>query len=60
MRESSSKFKALINKIRRKQFIVSNATLQKEVCYAIKMAAKMVNHHKMTYPVNEMMMLDIL
>ena len=30
-------------------------TLQKEVCYAMKMTSKMVNHHKMTYPVNETM-----
>jgi hypothetical protein len=42
LQESSSEFKALINQIRRKQFIASNATLQKEVCYAMKMAAKMV------------------
>jgi hypothetical protein len=55
LQESSSEFKALINQIRKKQFIASNATLQREVCYAMKMAAKMVNHHKMTYPVNETM-----
>jgi hypothetical protein len=55
LRESSSEFKALIHQIRQKQFIASNAILQREVCYAMKMAAKMVNHHKMTYPVNETM-----
>ena len=51
LRESSSEFRSLINQIRKKQFIASNVTLQKEVCYAMKVAAKMVNHHKMTYPV---------
>ncbi len=45
----------LVNQIKRKQYVVSNSTLQKEVCYAMKMAAKMVNHHKMKYPVNETM-----
>jgi hypothetical protein len=47
LRESSSEFTWLINQIRRKQFIASNETLQKEVCYAMKKAAKMLNHHKM-------------
>ena len=55
LRESSSEFRSLINQIRKKQFIASNATLQKEVCYAMKVAAKMVYHHKMMYPVNETM-----
>ena len=59
MRESSSEFRSLINQIRRKQFIASNTTLQKEVCYAMKMASKMVNHHKMTYRVNKTMKEEI-
>ena len=45
----------LINQIRRKQFIASNATQQKEVCYTMKVAAKMVIHHTITYRLNEMM-----
>ena len=59
LRESSSEFRSLINQIRRKQFIASNTTLQKEVCYAMKMASKMVNHHKMTYRVNKTMKEEI-
>ncbi len=55
LRESSNEFIALVNQIKRKQFIASNAALQKKVCYAMKKVAKMVNHHKMTYPVNETM-----
>jgi hypothetical protein len=55
LRESSNKFKSLVYQTKWKQFFASNATLQKKVCYTMKKAAKMVDHHKMTYPVNEMM-----
>jgi hypothetical protein len=56
LRECSSEFKELVNQIKRKQFFVSNTTLQKQVCYAMKKVSTMVvNHHKMSYPVNKTM-----
>jgi hypothetical protein len=39
----------------KKQFKIDHSILQKEVCYAMKHAEKMINHHKIVYQVNKTM-----
>jgi hypothetical protein len=55
LRKSFNEFKTLVNQTKRKQFVASSTTQQKEVCYAMEKPAKMVNYHKMTFFVNETM-----
>jgi hypothetical protein len=53
--KSSPGFRELCVQINKKQFNIDHSTLQKEVCYAMKQAAKMINHHKIVYQVNKTM-----
>jgi hypothetical protein len=48
-------FRSLCAQIEKKQFNINHSILQREVCYAIKQAAKKVNYHKVVYKVNETM-----
>jgi len=53
--KSSPGFRELCVQINKKQFNIDHSTLQKEVCYAIKQAAKTNNHHKIVYKFNKTM-----
>jgi len=55
LEKSSPSFRALCEQINKKQFNTCHSKLQKEVCYAMKQAAKMVNNHKVVYQINETM-----
>jgi hypothetical protein len=48
-------FRSLCAQIKKKQFNIDHSILQREVCYAMKQAAKMVKYHKVIYQVNETM-----
>jgi len=55
LEKSSPSFRALWEQINKKQFNTCHSKLQKEVWYAMKQAAKMVNNHKAIYQINETM-----
>ena len=55
LEKSSPSFKELCGKINKKQFNTCHSNLQREVCYAMKQAAKMINNHKVVYHINETM-----
>jgi hypothetical protein len=55
LEKSSPSFRALCEQINKKQFNTCHSKLQKEVCFAMKQAAKMVNNHKVIYQINETM-----
>ena len=52
---SSPSFRALCEQINKKQFNNCHSELQREVFYAMKQAAKMINNHKVVYHINETM-----
>ena len=52
---SSHKFKTLISQIQRKHFVGNQADIAKEINFALKLAAKLVNNNKHLYRVNETM-----
>jgi len=55
LEKSSPSFKVLCEQINKKQFNTRHSKLQKEVCYAMKQATKMVNNHKVIYQINKTM-----
>jgi hypothetical protein len=55
LEKSSPGFRELCAQINRKQLSTDHSKLQWEVCYAMKQAAKLINHHKVVYKVNETM-----
>ena len=55
LRISSPSFKALCEQINKKQFNNRHSELQREVCYAMKQASKMINNHNVVYYINETM-----
>ncbi len=52
---SSPKFKALVNQIHKKQFSGDASDIAKQMSFAMKTTAKMVNSNKSFYPINESM-----
>ncbi len=52
---SLHKFRSLILQIRRKHFVGNQADIAKEISFALKLAAKLVNNSKHLYSVNETM-----
>jgi hypothetical protein len=55
LKASSDKFKLLIMQIQSKQFSGSQTDIAKQVNYALKTAAKLVNNNKHMYIINDMM-----
>jgi hypothetical protein len=56
---SSDDFKTLCKQIGQNQFNGKQSMLQKEVCYAMKRALKIVNNHKNLYLVNKTMKAEL-
>ena len=52
---SSSKFKTLVSQIQRKHFVGNQADTAREISFALKLAAKLVNNNKHLYTINETM-----
>jgi len=52
---TSQKFRDIVACIQKKQFTISTKNEIKEINFAIKSAAKMVNHAKTLFPINESM-----
>jgi hypothetical protein len=52
-------FRLLCSQIEKKQFNINHSILQREVCYAMKQAAKMVSYHKVVYQVNKTMQKEL-
>jgi hypothetical protein len=55
LEKSSPSFRALCEQINKKQFNTCHSELQREVCYAMKQAAKMISNHKVVYHINKTM-----
>ncbi len=55
LEDYSQEFRDLVDQIERKQFFGKQSDLQRNVNFAIKKAAKMVNKHKHLYLVNSTM-----
>jgi hypothetical protein len=60
LEKSLPSFRALCEQINKKQFNTRHSELQREVCYAMKKAAKMSNNHKVVYHINETMLREEL
>jgi hypothetical protein len=52
---SSHKFRSLISQIQRKYFVGNQADIAKEISFALKLAAKLINNNKHLYSVNDTM-----
>ena len=52
---SSHKFRSLISQIQRKHFVGNQADIAKEISFALKLAAKLINNNMHLYSVNETM-----
>ncbi len=55
----SPKFCEIVGNIKRKQFSGNHSEFAKELNFALKTAARMVNHHKQVYFINETMRAEI-
>jgi hypothetical protein len=55
----SPKFCNIVDKIQKKQFGGNHSEIAKELNYALKIAAKMVNSHKQVYLINGTMQAEI-
>ena len=55
----SPKFREIVGDIERKQFSGSQSEFARELNFALKTAAKMVNHYKQIYVINETMRAEI-
>ena len=50
-----ARLRELCEQINGRQFNTHHSKLQREVCYAMKQVAKMINNHKVVYQINETM-----
>ena len=57
--ECSPKFRDIITRIERKQFSGNQYEIAKELNFALKTAAKLVNGHKQIYVINETMRAEL-
>jgi hypothetical protein len=55
LESSSKKFRTVIVQIERKQFIIESNETAREINFALKTAAQMVNLSKTLFPINESM-----
>ena len=55
----SSKFREIVGNIQRGNFFGSHSEIARELNFALKTAARMVNHHKQFYFINETMRAEI-
>jgi hypothetical protein len=55
----SSNFREIVGNIEQKQFSGNQSEFAKELNFALKTAAKMVNHFKQVYVINETMQAEI-
>jgi hypothetical protein len=53
LQSCSHKFRDIVGKIERKQFAGSQRKMARELNFALKTAAKMVNSHSQVYIINE-------
>jgi hypothetical protein len=52
---SSDKFKTLVSQIQQKHFVGNQADIAKQISFALKLAAKLVNNSKHLYSINKTM-----
>ena len=55
----SPKFREIVGNIECKHFFGNHSEIAKELNFALKIAARMVNHHKQVYIINETMQGEI-